>query len=620
MLHKKLWTTLSVALMGTSVFAAEKHPATENMLPHAGQQLVSIQQQTIQLAPTKTKTLPNGTTITRYRQKYQGVPIWGESVTSRQFAGQAHIATSGNVVSGLSVDIPSVTPALNDKEALELAIAEDARKQAEIHSSDNRIRIQAVIETRAEYKQSDLWIMLDDNNNARLVYRVNWVEHGADAKRPFHIVDANTGAILKSWDGMAHAQEATGPGGNEKTGRYEYGEDFDALTVDDDCRMSTDVVETVDMKNSYSDKGVFQFECPRNETREVNGAYSPLNDAHFFGNVVFNMYKDWYNTKPLTQKLRMRPHYGVQYENANWDGHQMSFGDGNVRFYPLVSLDVAAHEVSHGFTEQNSNLVYYGEAGGINESFSDMAGETAEYYMRGENDFMLGADIMKADAALRWMETPSKDGSSIDHADDYNDSMNVHYSSGVFNRAFYLIATTPEWDTRKAFEIFLVANQMYWTQDASFSEAACGTLKSTVDLGYALEDVKAAFDKVGVHTEDCDTDPDEPPTTPPTTPEPEPESGRVENIQGTEFSWQYFEITLAENRSLLTVKISGGDGDADLYVNYNQKVSDVAYICRPYEYANDETCTMETPKAGTWYVGIKGFEDYSGVTLEWQAE
>ena len=55
----------------------------------------------------------------------------------------------------------------------------------------------------------------------------------------------------------------------------------------------------------------------------------------------------------------------------------MTFGDGASTFYPLVSLDVASHEVSHGFTSQNSNLTYSGQSGGINEAYSDMASAKA---------------------------------------------------------------------------------------------------------------------------------------------------------------------------------------------------------------------------------------------------
>ena len=73
----------------------------------------------------------------------------------------------------------------------------------------------------------------------------------------------------------------------------------------------------------------------------------------------------------------------------------MTFGDGATRFYPLVSLDVSSHEVSHGFTEQNSGLIYRGQSGGINEAFSDMAGEAAEAYFKEENDFLIGYSIFK---------------------------------------------------------------------------------------------------------------------------------------------------------------------------------------------------------------------------------
>src|SRR3546814_7592087 len=82
----------------------------------------------------------------------------------------------------------------------------------------------------------------------------------------------------------------------------------------------------------------------------------------------------------------------TNYENAFWEPatQTMYFGDGASTFCPLVSLDVLAHEVSHGFTEQNSNLEYAYQPGGINEAFSDMAGEAAEFFFKGENDFLIG--------------------------------------------------------------------------------------------------------------------------------------------------------------------------------------------------------------------------------------
>src|SRR3546814_12198879 len=102
----------------------------------------------------------------------------------------------------------------------------------------------------------------------------------------------------------------------------------------------------------------------------------------------------------------------------------MPFGDGARTFYPLVSLDVSSHEVSHGYTEQNSGLNYSGQSGGINEAFSDMAGEAAEYYFNGgSNDFLVGAQIFKGSGALRYMADPPQGGRSIGHAADYTSGM-----------------------------------------------------------------------------------------------------------------------------------------------------------------------------------------------------
>lgn len=77
-------------------------------------------------------------------------------------------------------------------------------------------------------------------------------------------------------------------------------------------------------------------------------------------------------------------------------------------------------------------------SGGINEAFSDIAGEAAEYYLRGNVDWIVGSDIFKSEGGLRYFDQPSKDGRSIDHASEYYDGLNVHLSSGVYNRAFYL--------------------------------------------------------------------------------------------------------------------------------------------------------------------------------------
>ncbi len=319
------------------------------------------------------------------------------------------------------------------------------------------------------------------------------------------------GKILDHWNSMVHTQ-ASGPGGNLKTGRYEFGTDYGYLSVTQNsngCLLENSRVKTLNMNHSTHGGSVHSFTCSTNNEKEINGAYSPLNDAHYFGDVVFDLYKDWFQLSPLNQKLEMRVHYGHNYENAFWDGQRMTFGDGANRFYPLVGLDIVAHEVSHGFTEQNSGLNYSNQSGGINESFSDVAGEAAEFYLLGQNDWLVGEKIFKSpNSALRYFEDPTRDGRSIGHAANYYTGMDVHYSSGVFNRAFFLLTNSTGWDIQKAFTAYLNANRFYWTPTTNYIEGACGVILAARDNDYDWQVPFEVFKQVGLTCVDLPIDTD----------------------------------------------------------------------------------------------------------------
>ncbi|TRX75522.1 M4 family metallopeptidase [Pseudomonas mangiferae] len=426
--------------------------------------------------------------VTRYKQYYNGVPVWGEAITEVSGGGNAKSlaepSRSGRYVANIGADLVAGTKATLSKEQV-LGQAKSLKAQGRTTLND----------------KADLVVRLNSENVAQLAYVVSYFIPGNEPSRPFFIIDANSGSVLEQWEGLNHA-EASGPGGNQKTGRYVYGTDYGPLIVTKDCKMNSGDVITVNLNGSENTSlnTPFKFSCPYNDYKQTNGAYSPLNDAHYFGNVVFNMYKGWFGgLRPISQKLYMHVHYGSNYENAFWDGSSMNFGDGASRFYPLVALDVTAHEISHGFTEQNSGLVYDGQSGGMNEAFSDMAGEAAEYFMRnGRNDWQVGADIFKGSGALRYMDSPSRDGRSIEHASKYRSGLDVHLSSGVYNKAFYLLAHKTGWNTRKAFEVFLDANRFYWTENSTFNQGACGVIKSAQNRSYGSADVVSAFQQVGV--------------------------------------------------------------------------------------------------------------------------
>lgn len=425
----------------------------------------------------------------RYLQTFRGLPIFGEHIVVNENEDGDISTLFGRRVEGLASEIPAGKPRLSALAALEIG------KSAGLGNSIGFMR--------TSNEKSELMIHIDDSGHARKAYVVSYfadTERGGSPSRPTVIVDADTGRILQQFDNLQHVLIGTGPGGNVKTGQYEYGINFGFMDVDrvgSTCTMRNANVRTVNLDHGTTGTTPYSYICPRNTLQTINGAFSPLNDAHFFGGVVFDMYQAYMNQAPLTFPLTMRVHYGNNFQNAFWDGATMTFGDGGLTYYPLVSLDVASHEVSHGFTAQNSNLIYSGQSGGINEAFSDIAGEAAEFFMRGTNDFLVGAQIFKANGALRYMANPPQDGWSISNTANYYPRIDVHFSSGIYNKAFHLLATAPGWDTRMAFQAFARANDLYWTPSTDFDQGVCGVQIAAYDFGYSPAAVASAFKAVG---------------------------------------------------------------------------------------------------------------------------
>lgn len=465
----------------------------------------------------------------RMQQQYHGFTVHGgyaimhsKSGMKGLVAGSADVSMTGLVYAGLQTELGQ--PA-----------ADFVKKSAD-----------ALEQFKAQFKGKDLSeeavnpiVYIDSNNKAHWAYRVTVLVSHDDKipERATAIVDAKTFKPFMQWNDIKTIHKTNvkgrGFGGNSKSGQVAYGKDLPLLDMTRNnrlalCYMETKDVKIVDMdhrrtsgnlamnftcEEDAENPGVFMTGYESDGYDKINGAFSPTNDALYAGYVIKHMYHDWYGVEVLKTRqgspmqLVMRVHYDRGYENAYWDGRQMTFGDGGSMMYPLVSMGVGAHEISHGFTEQHSNLEYYGQSGGMNESFSDMAAQAAEFYSTGVNTWQIGSEIMKEDSgydALRYMDVPSMDGDSIDTAEEYYPGLDVHYSSGVYNRLFYLMSTKAGWDVRKAFDVMVKANMDYWTPYASFDEAGCGVLKATKDLGLPLADVQESMDEVAVKYATCD--------------------------------------------------------------------------------------------------------------------
>ncbi|WP_323099100.1 M4 family metallopeptidase [Intrasporangium sp. YIM S08009] len=151
-------------------------------------------------------------------------------------------------------------------------------------------------------------------------------------------------------------------------------------------------------------------------------------------------------------------HFGTNYDNAFWDGAgHMFFGDGDGKMLTDTTkgTDVVGHELTHGVTQHEANLLYSGQSGALNESVSDVFGSLVKQYHLGQDaaaaDWLIGADIVgpQLAPALRSMKAPgtanpydNQPSTMGGYVHTTSDNGGVHTNSGIPNHAFYVIATS----------------------------------------------------------------------------------------------------------------------------------------------------------------------------------
>lgn len=513
----------------------------------------------VSIKETNQSTDFNQTLHTRIQQNYAGYPVWGADAVvhtpqakNKNFhalmaSAETASTMNGTVYEGLQKDLQA-TPA---------HVFTDAQADKALAQAVANIKDKMGMKIEVTDQQKQLMVYVDKQGKAHWAFYVkSRVQSDKGLAMPTYIMDANDFHVYQEWNDLkTHDREPVqsgGFGGNKKNKVVYDGLaghlpklDIERDAATKTCSLKNPLAKVLEYKGTRRGteiKELVKFPCEKPDSQHnniywyegkmVNGGYSPNNDALFAAKVINDMYQGWYkvpvlvkNGKPmvLTMVTHMIFDEGTVYmtkENAAWDdvSESMYFGDGESMFYPLTSLGIAAHEISHGFTSQHSNLVYKDESGAMNESFSDMADQAANYFATGKNNFKVGAEITKLAymEALRYMETPSKDGESADSYDDYlayqadhGASMEVHSSSGIYNRAFYLLATSKDWNTKMAFDVMVKANSDYWTSNTTFKEGACGVIKATADYKKAVGDkydtaaVREAFKAVKVDTSGC---------------------------------------------------------------------------------------------------------------------
>ncbi len=263
-------------------------------------------------------------------------------------------------------------------------------------------------------------------------------------------------------------------------------------------------------------KARFEGEKPTSSA-EVNNAYD-------YTGFIRDFYQKEYGRNSIDakgMKLVSTVNYGENYENAFWNGSQMTYGrpGPNSPFKTFMLLDVAGHEITHGVTEMESGLRYRGQSGALNESLSDVYGELIKQYSKGQSsakaDWLVGDGIWKETVkgrALRDMRNP---GTAYDdpqlgkdpqpaHMKDYyktsGDNGGVHYNSGIPNKAFAQFAIDVggnAWDTPG--KIWFAARKAAGS-NPSFSQFAYHTIEQAKALGHSdlIPKLQGSWDAVGV--------------------------------------------------------------------------------------------------------------------------
>ncbi|MBT7552416.1 MAG: T9SS type A sorting domain-containing protein [Gemmatimonadetes bacterium] len=213
---------------------------------------------------------------------------------------------------------------------------------------------------------------------------------------------------------------------------------------------------------------------------------------------------------------------GESMENAYWNGVFMAYGDGGEYISPLAeSLDIAAHEMTHGIIERTVNLEYRNQSGALNESFADIFGVLID-----DGDWLVGEDVVNKDyfpsGALRDVQNPHNGATQggwywqpahmdeFQEMDESEDNGGVHVNSGIPNRAAYLIAE--EIGREKMAKIYYhILDAAYLTPRSQFIDCRLAAERAAADLfgdeSAEVQAVQTAFDAVGIGSAPLDSEP-----------------------------------------------------------------------------------------------------------------
>ena len=439
-----------------------------------------------------------GFTHDKYQQYYAGIPVEGATYTIHSKAGVVQTMT-GQVFAVTGVN---TQPGLTEKSALTAALAHvDAEKY--VWEENSQLGHLHEIGFTMERPKGELVILADPKAQTppRLAYKFD-IYAEKPLYRAWVFIDAHTGQFLMENLRIHDANiAATG------TSSYNGTVSFTADQVSSNSyrlrqTSSGNGVETYDMNNGTNYNNATDVTSTSTHFTSDDVAVQ----AHWGAEQTHAYYLQKHNRNSYNGtggKLLSYVHYSTNYVNAFWDGTRMTYGDGDGSNYgPLVSLDICAHELTHGVTEYTANLVYSNEPGALNESFSDIFGECVENFGTGSNDWLMGDQIGAGGSggAIRNMANPNAFSDPDTYQGTYwytgtADNGGVHTNSGVQNKWFYIL-TVGESGTNdlgnsynvtgigidKAAAIAYRNLSVYLSSNSQYADARTGAIQAAIDL------------------------------------------------------------------------------------------------------------------------------------------
>lgn len=460
-----------------------------------------------------------GMTHVRLQQTKNGVSVEGAEVT-------VHYNKSGN--------IQSVTGYYNDKiESAPLDTEASISKDQALQTAKGEVDAPGTL----EYDPTAKLVVYPFNGKHYTAYKVNVNFLGKEPGNWFVFVDANTGSVIDKYNALMHADELKASTGNgigvkgklrkqlhisHTTGTNK------TFFLKDISHPGLEHISTYDFKNQWRSNTVrLPGDLYAGNDASFRDKYDAAAvDAHYNSEEVYHYFKDKHGRNSIDGNggaIISSVHYGVDYNNAFWNGVQMTYGDGDGKFFiPLsAALDVAAHEMTHGVTTNTANLLYRNQSGALNEAFSDIFGALVD-----DDDWEVGEDAMAPQAilidgrkSLRSLSQPDKypvnvayvpygngKGMYPKHMDEfYNlplnlDNGGVHINSSIINHAAYL--TGIQIGKEKLGKIYYRALTTYLGPNSNFSDARRALIQSAVDIyGAASPEAQATedgYNQVGI--------------------------------------------------------------------------------------------------------------------------